>query len=370
MKTALCFSILMLALFANSSPAQVHQVCGLARQPAPHLFLAADAAGNLFIGDQVERTILKRTPAGVTTTFAQGLGAFNDIALDNTGNLFIAEANPPLIKKVTATGVISTFAGNGAMGIGGDNGPATAAALCTPVKVAVDSEGNLFINFGISGTDSLDGDYRIRKVAPDGVITTFAGGGRFATGPRGGPAPGTIRDIPDGGQATSRPFVTGNLAAGDNANNLFVTIRPGSGGSRVRKISPSGIITTVAGTGATAFSGDGGPATAAELGIISAIAVDAGGNLYLAEFAGRIRKVSASGIITTIAGTGVQGFGGAEGPAVSAQLANITDLALDGTGNLFIAETTGGQAQGTPPWTKRLRKITPAGVISTVYTKQ
>jgi hypothetical protein len=369
MKTALCFSILILALFDNGSLAQTHPVCGFARQPPPNLVLAADGAGNLYIGDQPNRTILKRTPAGVTTTFVQGLGAFHDIAIDSTGNLFVAEADPPFIKKVTAAGVISTFAGNGTMGVGGDGGPATAAALCAPVRVAVDSAGNLFINFGISGTDSLEGDYRIRKVSPSNVITTFAGGGKFATGPRGGPAPGTIRDIPNGGQATSMPFVTTNLAAGDSANNLFVatTMR----GPIVRKISPSGVITTIAGTGVRAFSGDGGPATAAELGIVGAIAVDAGGNLYLAETPARIRKVDASGIITTIAGTGARGGGlsGNEGPAISAELAFITDIALDGTGNLFIAETTGVQAQGNPPWTRRIRKVTPAGIISTVYTK-
>ena len=368
MKTALGFSVLLLAWFANSGMAQTHPVCGFARQPAPNLVLAADTAGNLFIGDQPNRTILKRTPAGATTVFAEGLGAFHDIAMDNTGNLFVAEADPPLIKKVTAAGVVSTFAGNGTMGTGGDGGPATAAALCAPVRVAVDLAGNLFINFGISGADSLEGDYRIRKVSPNNVITTFAGGGKFATGPRGGPAPGTIRDIPNGGQATSMPFLTTNLAAGDNANNLFVTT-VNSAGPIVRKISPSGVITTIAGTGTRASRGDGGPATAAELGLLSAIAVDGIGNLYLAETEGRIRKVNSSGIITTIAGTGVRGFDGAERPAAAAQLAFITDLALDGSGNLFIAETAGGQAQGDPAWTKRIRKITPAGVISTLYMK-
>jgi hypothetical protein len=369
MKTALCFSILVLTLFVCRSLAQTHPVCGFARQPAPNLVLAADAAGNLFIGDQPHRTVLKLTPAGVTSTFAQGLGAFHDIAIDKDGNVFIAEADPPLIKKVTAAGAVSTFAGNSTMGTNGDGGPATVARLCPPVRVAADSAGNLFINFGVSGTDSLDGDYRIRKVSPNGVITTFAGGGRPPVGPRGGPAPGAP-GIRDGGQATSMPFLTSNLAAGDNANNVYV-VTP-LNGPIVRKISPSGVITTVAGNGARGVSGDGGPATSAQLLMPSSIAVDAAGNLYVVDGNNRIRKVSPAGIITTIAGTGARGggLGGNEGPAISAELAFITDIAVDGTGSLFIAETTGAQPQGTASWARRVRKIIPAGIISTVYTRQ
>jgi hypothetical protein len=351
---------ILATLLAGSAAAQ-HPVCGFNKQPEPNLVLAADTAGNLFIGDQPNRTIFKLTPAGTTTTFATGLGAFHDIAVDRNGYLFVAEADPPRILKVTATGAISTFAGSGTLGTDGDGGPATSASLCPPVKIAADASGNVFINFGVAGADSLDGDYRIRKISTDGVITTFAGGGRPVAPQRGGTT------IADGELAISKPLLTTGFAAGDNRNNLFVV-----NGPVVRKIQPNGVITTVAGNGAIGSIGEGGPATAAQLNRPSHIAVDSTGNLSIVDggLNNRIRRVNATGIITTIAGTGARGGGiaGTEGPAVSAELAFVTDISVDGTGNIFVAETHGVGIQA--PWARRVRKINPEGLISTVYIKQ
>lgn len=352
---------ILAAVLAGSAAAQTHSVCGFKKQLEPNLVLAGDTAGNLFIGDQPNRTIFKLTPAGTTTTFATGLGPFHDIAVDGNGNLFVAEADPPRILKVAATGAISTLAGNGKLGTDGDGGLATSASLCTPVKIAADASGNVFINFGIAGADSFEGDYRIRKVSIDGVITTFAGGGRPVAPQRGGTT------IADGEFAISKPFLTTGFAAGDNRNNLFVV-----NGPVVRKIQPNGVITTVAGNGAIGSSGDGGAATAAQLNRPSHIAVDSTGNLYIVDggLNNRIRRVNAGGIITTIAGTGARGGGiaGTAGPAVSAELAFITDISVGGTGNIFVAETHAVEIQA--PWARRVRKINPEGFISTVYTKQ
>jgi hypothetical protein len=149
--------------------------------------------------------------------------------------------------------------------------------MCIPSGLALDASGTLYISFGFSGIDSLHGDFRIRKVDNNGVISTFAGGG---TPQRGA-------SIPDGARATAAPFYIAHIAAGDAAGNLFFT-----DGARVRKITPSGIVSTVAGTGERAFSGDGGPAISAKLGLVSGIAADKAGNVFISEFSNnRVRIV-------------------------------------------------------------------------------
>jgi uncharacterized protein (TIGR03437 family) len=227
------------------------------------------------------------------------------------------------------TYTISTFAGSGISGFSGDNGPATAAALNRPSSVAVDSAGNLYI--------ADENNNRIRKVS-GGIVTTVAGGASAGFSGDNGPATSATLSKPLGVAVDA----AGNLYIADSLNN------------RVRKVS-NGVITTVAGTGVIGFSGDNGPATSAELYLPWGLAVDSAGNLYIADEENHsVRKVS-NGVITTIAGNGVLGYGGDNGPAVNAQLAYPKSLALDSNGDLYISDAG----------TDSIRKISD-GVITTV----
>jgi DNA-binding beta-propeller fold protein YncE len=296
-----------------------------------------DAAGNLFIADTYHDCIRKVSPDGIITTVA-GTGGrgkfFGDggpatgaglhepfgVAVDAAGNLFIGDFNNHRVRKVSPEGTITTVAGNGQSGHSGDGGPATRARLW-PQGVAVDPLGNLFI---------ADWEYengRIRKVDPAGIITTVAGGGRPAD--RRG----------DGGLATNARLAWAGGPALDAKGNLFI---PDFVDNRVRMVRPDGTILTVAGGGQPADGlGDGGPATNARLAGPFTVVVDAGGNLFIADLIGeRVRKVSPAGIITTVAGTGQIGFTGDGGPALAARLNSPHGLALDRAGNLLFAEGT------------------------------
>ena len=319
--------------------------------------VAVDGAGNLFIADTDNHRIRKVDSAGVITTVAGTgrsgfggdggpavnamLGVPEGVAADGAGNLFIADSYNNRIRKVDASGTITTIAGSGATGFalgrfGGDGGPATEAWLRSPFAVAVDGAGNVFIA-------DLAND-RIRKVDAAGVITTVAGTGEEGFSGDGGPAIQAALDNPFG-------------VAVDGAGNLFITDR---GNDRIRKVDAAGVITTVAGTGRGGFggfSGDGGPATAAQLRGPAGVAVDGAGNLFIADLANhRIRKVDSAGVITTVAGTEERGDGGDGGPAAAAWLRSPSAVAVDGTGNLFIADTDN----------HRIRKVDSAGVITTV----
>jgi len=318
--------------------------------------LAADGGGNLFIADTGNHRVRRVSPDGIIVTVA-GTGATGfsgdggpatsaqlgqpaGVAVDGAGNLFVAAGNR--IRKVSTSGIITTVAGGGTLqGSSGDGGPATSAQLAFPGAVTVDGGGNLFI------ADS--GNSRIRKVSPSGIISTVAGNDTRAYGVGGG----------DSGPATSVSLDWPSGVAVDGAGNLFISdaVFP-----RIRKVSPSGMLTTAAGT-ASGFSGDGGPATSAQLSGPRGVAVDATGNLFVADSANnRIRRVSAGGIITTLAGDGTSPsfFSGDGGPATNAQmrLAGFTSagVAVDGAGNLFIADTSN----------HRIRKVSPTGTITTV----
>ncbi len=257
------------------------------------------------------------------------------VAADGAGNLYIADTSNHRIRKVDAsTGNISTIAGTGTGGYGGDGGLATAAQLDNPYGVTPDASGNLHI------ADTLN--HRIRKVdASTGNISTIAGTG---TGGYGG----------DGGLATAAQLNYPSGAALDASGNLYIA---DTFNDRIRKVDTAGMITTVAGTGTNGDSGDGGPATAAQLNQPSGVAVDGAGNLYIADAPNhRIRKVDAAGVITTIAGTGSGGFSGDGGAATAARLNQPASVALDGSGNIYIADW----------FNHRVRKVDAAGVITTI----
>ena len=257
------------------------------------------------------------TVAGLQWSSNDGLAtgtqliAPHGVALDSAGNLYFTDRGHDRVRKV-AGGVISTVAGNGTRGFSGDNGPAVNAQLNAPNGVAVDSAGNLYIADG--------GNHRVRRVSADGVIRTVVGNG-------------TIGVSGDNGPATSATLSSPTGVALDSAGNLYIADEIGL----VRKVS-GGVITTVAGNGTQGFSGDNGPATSAQLRRPYGVAVDSAGEVYIADSGNdRIRKVSA-GIITTVAGSGTDSFGGDNGPATSVTLSNPTGVALDSRGNLYIAE--------------------------------
>jgi sugar lactone lactonase YvrE len=254
------------------------------------------------------------------------------VAVDASGNLFIAEEANNVIRKVGTDGIISTVAGNGADGYSGDGGAATNAELSLPRGVAVDASGNLFI------ADWWNS--RIREVGINGIINTLAGGGTNGLG--------------DGGLATNAELSVPSGVALDASSNLFIADQ---GNMRIRKVGADGIITTVAGNGAEGYSGDGGAATNAELDNPVGVAVDASGNLFIVDLLNAlIRKVGADGIISTAAGNGAYGYSGDGGPATKAELGGPRGVAVDASGNLFIADQNN----------ERIRKVGTNGIITTV----
>jgi hypothetical protein len=247
-------------------------------------------------------------------------------AMTADGGFLIADINNNAVRKVAPDGTISTVVGNGGAAFSGDNGPAVNAQVSFPYDIAVQPDGGYLI---------VDQDNnRIRRVAPDGIITTVAGGGG-ALGDNGPATSATLNDpfgvalTPDGGYLIA-----------DTANN------------RVRKVSFDGTITTVAGTGSAGLSGDGGPATLAELNGPSRVAVEPGGGFVIADRLNhRLRRVAPDGTITTVAGT-TQGFSGDNGPAVDAQLDTPLGTAVTASGDYLIADTTNERVRlvdATPP---------------------
>ncbi|MHB8519486.1 MAG: NHL domain-containing protein [Limisphaerales bacterium] len=351
---------------------------------------AVDRFGNLFIADQVNNRIRKVDTNGIITTVAgngapgfsgdggpaasASLSSLGGVALDTSGNLFIA-ANYR-IRKVDLNGTITTVVGNGSQGYSGDGGAATNASLNNPLAVAVDALGNIFIAdsannrirkvdvngiittvAGLSASDiAVDGsgnlfvaaNYRILKVDVNGIITTVAGNEN--SGDYWG------NDPSDGGAATNQLLAATGVAV-DGSGNLFIADRDHL---RIRKVDVKGIITTVAGGGIN-DPGDGRAATNARLSSPSGVRVDVLGNLFIVDGGmdggnGRIRKVDVNGIITTVAGNGLPGYSGDGGPAIHASLSSLDGVAVDASGNLFIADTANN----------RIRKVGTNGIITTV----
>lgn len=306
--------------------------------------VAVDGSGNLYIADRGNYRIRMVSTNGTISTFAGNgkccYGGDNgpatsallylpsSVALDAAGNLYIADASNNRIRQVNSSGTIATFAGTGIAGFDGDGGGANKAKLWSPLGVAADTAGNLYI------TES--GNLRVRRIASDGTIATLVGGA-----------------INDGSKAVSGLLAQPSAVATDAAGNIYIA---DTNNNRVRMVSPGGVISTVAGTGVSGFSGDGQAATSAQLNAPQGVAIDASGNLYIADTANYRVRVVSGGMISTFAGNGRAGFGGDTGPAVAAQLSSPEGLAVDASGNLYIADYSNN----------RVRMVDTSGNIVTI----
>ncbi len=322
----------------DGGPATAAQINGDAN-------IAVGASGNLYVGDTYNLVIRRVTPDGIIRTIAgtgrtgstgdggpalaASLSLLSGIALDAQENVYVATVDGR-VRKITGDGKIDTIAGTGTPGFSGDGGDARSARI-DPNDVAVDGDGNVFII-------EL---FRVRKVTPDGIITTVAGTGQPGSNGEG-----------DGGPAISAKLGVVSFGAIDGKGGLYL---PEANTGRVRHLRADGIIETAAGSGLVGFAGDGGPALQAKFNILNATAAGPDGSLYITEiFNHRIRKVNPEGVISTFAGRGR--YAGDQGPASAAILNDPVGVAIDGSGNLYFSESHGA----------RIRKVDTSGTIVTV----
>ena len=300
--------------------------------------LALDTAGNIFVADLGMNQVRRITPAGVVSTFAgsgmvgsadgpAATASFNmpwAIAVDGAGNVFVGDNRNSAVRKITPGGTVSTLAGAGSAGFA--DGAGSSARFLYPWGAAADAAGNVYV------ADS--GNHRIRKISPAGAVTTFAGSG----------IPGNAN-----GAGTAAQFIFPSGVAVDGAGNVYVA---DTNNHAVRKITPAGTVTLLAGG---TYGDAEGTGAAAKLQFPDSVAVDTSGNVYVADTDNhKIRKVTPAGVLTTLAGSGASGS--ADGTGSAASFNYPESLAVDASGNVYVADTSNN----------RIRKITPAGVVSTL----
>jgi uncharacterized protein (TIGR03437 family) len=308
--------------------------------------IALDPAGNLYVVEVLGQRVRKVDVHGIITTFAgggldqrEGIPATNApivplaVAADSGGNVYIIDNLTAGIRKVNAQGLINTIAGgSGVAGFSGDGGPASAAVFhfFFHPALSVDPSGNIFV--------ADDYNQRIREITTDNVIQTIAGNGLFHFSGNGGPATSATLQFPTG-------------VVEDGAGNIYITEQLGS---RIRRVTPDGLIGVYAGTGTLGYSGDNGPATSALLGYPTYFAFDSTGTLYFSDaFDFVVRKIDSNGIISTYAGSGQIGFSGDGGPANQATFNAPWGIDFDSAGELIIADSQN----------HRIRVVFPSGDI-------
>jgi uncharacterized protein (TIGR03437 family) len=296
-----------------------------------------DSSHNIYIVDKDNDRIRVVASNGVISTVAgsstagvyagdggkavqASLNRPNGIAFDSAGNMYIADTLNHVVRKVNTSGIISTVAGNNANAYSGDGGPAIDASLSEPSGLAFDGAGNMYI------ADTNNSCIRI--VTPDQNIHTFAGLCSYALFQG------------DGGPATSAKLNKPYSVAVDAHGNVYIS---DTENERIRKVTPDGVINTVAGSGTPGepgFGGDNGPALQAEFSSPSGIALDASGSIYIADKGNfRIRKILPSGIVVTVAGSGTPGYSGNAAAATSAEMYFPYGVFADSSGDVYIADT-------------------------------
>ena len=316
--------------------------------------VAVDSAGNVYVADSGNFTIRKITPSGVVSTLAGLAGSIGSadgtgnaarffypegVAVDNAGNVYVADLNNHTIRKITPSGVVSTLAGLAGV-VGSDDGTGSAARFYYPQGPAVDSAGNVYV------ADS--NNHTIRKITPSGVVSTLAG-----LAGSGGSVDGT-------GSAARFNYPSG--VAADGAGNVYVA---DTGNDTIRKITPSGVVSTFAGLADSSGSVDG-TGSAARFNYPSGVAADGAGNVYVADtYNDTIRKITPSGVVSTLAG--LAGFFGSDDGTGSAARFNFPNgVAVDSAGHVYVADLPHFDFPIPPSGGNTIRKITPSGIVTTL----
>ena len=296
-----------------------------------HSSVAFDAAGNMYIPESGNNTIRKVDATGIITTIA-GTGTIGytgdggpalsatlyhpgPIIVDNAGNIIFADQNEEVLRQIDAAGNITTVSAAFTGGCSGEGVPLSQAVFVGVVGLAKDNAGNIYVSDQDCNT--------VRKISTTRIVTTVAGNGTLGFSGDGGPATAAQLDYP--------------CQVGiDNAGNIYI---PDAGNNRIRKVNTSGIITTIGGDGVRNSSGDGGPAALAEFALPESICVDNAGNIYVAENASyEVRKIDPSGIVTDYAGNRTYGYSGDGGPASQAQVTEIENIDQDAGGNIYVVD--------------------------------